>query len=385
MSLTAPTLRLGALALCAAAFAFASAPLRAAEAELFAAFHPAAGKSTGGAVLIVPHTTGTADATQLARLLNARGLAAFVLRTPADAADFNRAVRTLRARAGELKISPTRIAALGLGVGAEVAADAAYNQPLDAKPDATDPLEKFSSRPDLLGLVWGGKLPADGATKLPPTFLVGTSAKTDTGTDLVTLWTKLRSTRTSVDAHLFTKSDPKFGLAADDPSLGTWPEMFFNWARFNGLLTDDTRLPLKGMVHLDGRVLPHGYVILTPIGFAGAGPIVGRVLNSTANQPLGLFTVPAAQGPVAGRYKVDVRQNMTRWLSNSFSGGLVGGRGGDPSPEAVHFGHHRVLAPSIDDQRSFTKVRPSDKDDYVIEIKPGADANLDLKIEVFSK
>jgi hypothetical protein len=144
-------------------------------------------------------------------------------------------------------------------------------------------------------------------------------------------------------------------------------------------------MPIKGMVYLDGRPLPHGYVIFTPMDFVGAGPIVGRVMNSTANTPIGQFSVSSGQGPIAGRYKVDVRQNMNRWLSNSFSGGLVGGRGATPTPEQVHFGHHRVLAPSIDDQRSYTKVRPSDSQDYVIEFASGAEANLDLKIEVFSK
>jgi hypothetical protein len=126
-------------------------------------------------------------------------------------------------------------------------------------------------------------------------------------------------------------------------------------------------------------------VILTPVGFAGAGPIVCRVINSTAGVPIGEFSVPADQGPVAGRYRVDVRQNMNRWLSNSFSGGLVQTRGAVPTAEQLYFGHHRVLSPSIDDQRSFTKVRPADSQDYVVEIKPGADANLSLKIEVFSK
>jgi acetyl esterase/lipase len=197
----------------------------------------------------------------------------------------------------------------------------------------------------------------------------------------VELWSKLRSARASVDAHFFANSE-----ISSSPARSPWPEQFFVWARLNGLLTDQPRVPLKGMVYLDGRTLPHGYVILTPVDFVGAGPIVARVFNSTFNAPIGQFSVPAGQGPIAGRYKVDVRQNMNRWLSNSFSGGLVSsGRGGGPiTPEQAHFGHHRLLAPSIDDQKSFTKVRPTDRDDYLIEIKPDAGANLDVKIEVFS-
>jgi hypothetical protein len=125
-------------------------------------------------------------------------------------------------------------------------------------------------------------------------------------------------------------------------------------------------------------------VILTPLDFVGVGPVIARVFNSIANAPIGEFIVPAGQGPIAGRYKVDVRQNMNRWLSNSFSGDLVGGRG-PMTPEKAHFGHHRELGPSIDDQKSFTKVRPSDRQDYIVEIKPGVDANTAMTIAVFSK
>ena len=147
-----------------------------------------------------------------------------------------------------------------------------------------------------------------------------------------------------------------------------------------GFLTDGPRVPLKGVVTIDGRTIPHGYLILTPVDFVGAGPIAAQILNSTANVPMGQFSVPANLGAVPGRYRVDVRENMTRWLSNSFTNGLTSGN----SPAAVTFGHYRPLAPSVADQLSFTKVRPGDKQDYIVEIKPDAAANLDLNISVFS-
>ncbi len=349
------------------------------------AFLPPANQNTGAAVLIVADGD---EGAQLAKWLNTRGIAGFVLRpraagadNTAAVADVTRAVQSLRARATELKISPQRIATLGFARGAELVAEAAYNHAVEAKPDAATALGKFSSRPALVALIWGSAMAATPTATLPPTFLVGSTRTADGMGGMIDLWTKLRAARASVDAHFFPAADAKSGLGADHPSLNTWPESFFNWARVNGLLTDEPRVPIKGLVFLDGRVLPHGYVILTPVDFVGAGPIVGRVFNSTADAPIGEFIVPANQGPIAGRYKVDVRQNMNRWLSNSFSGALVRGTG----PEQVAFGHHRRLEPTIEDQRSFTKVRPSDPQDYLIEIKPGADANLALKIEVFTK
>lgn len=331
---------------------------------------PAAAVRTGGSVVIV----APVDATPLVRWLNERGVAAWPLPASATAAEAARAVQELRARAAELKLSPTRVALLGFAEGADVAAEATYMSSGDAS---------AAGRPDFVALIWPTKVPTLAAdARPPPTFLVGSTHAAD-NTPAVELWQKLRAARASVDAHFFARADRASVLAASNSSVGAWPEMFFAWARFSGLLTDEPRVPMKGMVYLDGRPIPHGYVIFTPLDFVGVGPIVGRVLNSTANVPIGEFTIPPAHGPIAGRYKVDVRQNMNRWLSNSFSGDLVGARGG-LTPEKAHFGHHRVLAPSITDQRSFTHVRPGDAQDYVVEIKPGAEANLALKIEVFS-
>lgn len=364
-----------------AAAAPAAVPLSSAPNGAAITPYPAAGKATGAAVLIVP--SQESEGTQLAKWLNEKGIAAFVLRGNA-VADIHRGVRTLRAKAADYKISANRIAVVGFAKGAELAAEAAYEQPAEAKADATDPLEKLSGQPDLLALIWGAKVPANVPATSPTTFIAVSTLAADNQGAGIDLWTKLRAARVSVDAHFFKQAPANSGVAANDPVLKVWPEQFYNWARFNGFLTDETRVPIKGMVYLDGNTIPHGYVILTPVDFTGAGPIIARVFNSTAGEALGLFTVPAKQGPVPGKYKVDVRQNMNRWISNSFTSGLTGGRGGT-SPEAAYFGHHRALNPTIDDQKSFTKVRPSDKQDYIIEIKPGADANQDLKLEVFSK
>jgi hypothetical protein len=367
-----PRLRLFSGVLCAlacVAHAAESAP------RLLIPTHPDPARATGAAVVIVPGPVlepgdNTKEALRFARWLAERGIASFIA-GEGPAADPVAVVKHVRASATTLKISPRRIALLGLGKGAERVAQAAYALPA-AKPD--DPAA--AGRPDLLALVWGGSPPPTEAVSLPPTFLVGSTRTADNQGALIDLWLKTRGTRT-VDGHFFSE------VSAD--ALATWPELFYNWARFNGLLTDEIRVPLKGMVYLDGHVLPHGYVILTPLDRPGVGPVIARVFNSTASAPIGEFIVPASQGAVPGRYKVDVRQNMNRWLSNSFSGQLVGGRGGNVTPEQAHFGHHRVLAPSIDDQKSFIKVRPSDRTDYIIEIKPDPAANQDLKLEVFSK
>jgi acetyl esterase/lipase len=358
-------------------------------------FLPPPDRGNGCAVLIVPGDgakAGEADGegAQMAEWLSDRGIAGFVLRygTPTgrntSVADVGRAMQYLRTHAADLRISPRRVGVLGFAAGAALAAAAGYDEAAGAAGSSAAGAGNVSRRPDFVALIWGSALPSGPLAGAPPTFLAGSAGAGDGPAGMIELWTKLRAAHVPVDAHFFAHADPASGLERGNVSPVTWPGIFATWVRFAGFLTDAPRLPVKGRVYLDGRVLPHGYVVFTPIDFVGAGPVVGRVFNSTAGAPLGEFFLPADQGPVAGRYKVDVRQNMNRWLSNSFSGDLVNVRG-VPTPAQSSFGHYRQLAPSIDDQHSFTKVHPADRDDYIVEFKPDAEANMDLRIEVFSR
>jgi len=140
---------------------------------------PAAPARNGGSVVIV----SPMDATPLVRWLNERGLAAWGLPASANAADVTRSIRELRARAGELALSPARIALLGFSHGADVAAEIAY-QPGGDGDDA--------ARPNLVALIWPTRAaPALGnASQLPPTFLVGSTRGADNA-PAVDLWQKL--------------------------------------------------------------------------------------------------------------------------------------------------------------------------------------------------
>jgi len=316
----------------------------------------------------------------LAQWLNARGIAAFVLRNrgaagypsnpPDDAVP--RALKYLRTHAADFHLSANRIGVMGFGPGATQAENAAAATPPST--DSANPLDRVSARPDFLVLIdGGGALPPD-ASLPPPTFLVGSTNNADNLAGMIDLWNTLRNPRSKVpvEAHFFPKAEADF--APNGPVSGSWPDLFYNWVRAYGFLTDQPRVAIRGSVQLDGRPLPHGYLIFTPIDQIGAGPIIAHVFNSTQGVAIGSFALPANQGPVPGHYKVDVRQNANRWLSNSFSADLIR----DPA-----FGHSRNLSPSIDDQHSYTKVHPGDKDDLVIDIKP--EGNSDFKIEVFSK
>jgi acetyl esterase/lipase len=124
-------------------------------------YFPEDGKATGAAMVICPGGGygGLAphEGEGYARFLNEQGVAGFVLkyrlgpggyRHPAMLQDAARAVRTVRARAGEWKLDPKRIGIIGSSAGGHLASTLLTH--FDAgKPDAEDVIERESSRPDL--------------------------------------------------------------------------------------------------------------------------------------------------------------------------------------------------------------------------------------------
>jgi acetyl esterase/lipase len=106
----------------------------------------------GGYAMLARH-----EGEDYARFLNESGIAGFVLkyrlgsagyRHPAMLQDAARAVRTLRARASEWRLDPHRIGIMGSSAGGHLASTLLTH--FDAgQPDASDPIEKESSRPDL--------------------------------------------------------------------------------------------------------------------------------------------------------------------------------------------------------------------------------------------
>jgi acetyl esterase/lipase len=124
-------------------------------------YWPEPAKATGAAMVICPGGgyAGLArhEGEDYARFLNESGIAGFVLkyrlgsagyRHPAMLHDAARAVRTVRAKAAAWGLDPRRIGIMGSSAGGHLAATLLTH--FDAgKPDAADPIERQSSRPDL--------------------------------------------------------------------------------------------------------------------------------------------------------------------------------------------------------------------------------------------
>jgi acetyl esterase/lipase len=124
-------------------------------------YFPEPAKATGAAVVICPGGgyghLAPHEGADYARFLNEQGIAGFVLkyrlgtdgyRHPAMLQDAARAVRTVRAKAGEWKLDPNRIGIMGSSAGGHLASTLLTHFDT-GKPDAADPIERQSSRPDL--------------------------------------------------------------------------------------------------------------------------------------------------------------------------------------------------------------------------------------------
>src|SRR5437016_14589050 len=122
-------------------------------------------KATGAAVIVCPGGGYTHLAEHeggpVAEWLNSIGVTAFVLKSrlgpryhhPAPLQDAARAIRTVRARATEWNIDSKRIGILGFSAGGHVASTIGTHFD-SGKSDAFDPIERVSSRPDLMILIY---------------------------------------------------------------------------------------------------------------------------------------------------------------------------------------------------------------------------------------
>src|SRR5438132_581010 len=130
------------------------------------AYLPPADKANGTAVVICPgggygFLAVDHEGKQIAEWLNSIGVAGFMLQYriapryhhPAPLQDAQRALRTVRARAKEWHIDPTRIGIWGFSAGGHLASTAGTHFD-DGRPEAADPIEQASCRPDFLILCY---------------------------------------------------------------------------------------------------------------------------------------------------------------------------------------------------------------------------------------
>jgi acetyl esterase/lipase len=240
---------------------------------------PPTDKANGSSVVVCPGGGygGLAmdhEGKQVADWLNGLGVSAFVLKYrlgpryhhPAMLQDAGRAIRTVRAQSKEWNLDPKRVAILGFSAGGHLASTAGTH--FDAgKADATDPVERESSRPDRMILAYpvialatpyahvgsrrnllGDNPPAELVSSLsnetqvspetPPTFLVHTNADTGVPPENSLLFAlALRKAKVPLELHIFEKGRHGLGLGGGEPAFSEWPRLCENWLKNQGFLT----------------------------------------------------------------------------------------------------------------------------------------------------
>ena len=369
------------------------------------AFVPDTDKATGTAMLVIPGGGFTIRATDhegvlVAQWLKDQGITAFLLRyrlRPIYSRehwllDGQRALQYIRSHAEEYGVSKDRIGAVGFSAGANLCADMAFSAAA-GDPRAADPLDREPTNPNFIVLAYGSKqmpdtISAFAKAHLPPTFMFGTAEDRGSLRGLTNLYPTLIEAGVPVESHIFQNGDHGVGFAVGDPILGKYPQLMLEWIRVNGMLSDKSRIPITGLVKLDGTPLPRGMIILTSVDDKNLPPVVIYMTN-TGTGELGRFNVPASLGPVVGKYKVEVREEATRWTSNSRDPFMISmrdkQRDGTLTDADVQawsaYIRKRDLSPSIDNQHVYRYQRPSVKKEYIVDIKEGQD----IMIEVFSE
>ncbi|SEN44852.1 Acetyl esterase/lipase [Sphingomonas gellani] len=213
--------------------------------------------ANGAAIIVVPGgghrmLVWVNEGVGPARALNRYGVTSFVLkyrlaREPGStytiardaAADLARAIRWVRAHAGDYGIDPARIGVMGFSAGGELVTQVADN-PAPAPHAPTDPIDRVSARPDFQVLIYPGPLgiPAREAVGAPPAFLAAGTLDQCCATPAITLYTQLRDAGVSAELHLFADTDHAFNIGAHSERISIlhWPDRLADWLSDGGWL-----------------------------------------------------------------------------------------------------------------------------------------------------
>lgn len=212
------------------------------------AYLPAKAKATGTGVIIAPGGAFVAlaidlEATSVARWLQQRGIAAFVLKYRIvekrgdgipemdmdtagryGIADGIQALKVVRQHAADWNVRPDRIGFMGFSAGAMVTS-------------ATVLQQDSSARPDFAALIYGapfGKMPVIPA-KLPPLFMAWAQDDNVAREAIVRFHDALLAAGIKPEVHVFSAGGHGFGMRKQGTTSDHWIDAFYVWLEAQGL------------------------------------------------------------------------------------------------------------------------------------------------------
>lgn len=224
-----------------------TAPL---DAPFVTVFLPKPGTSNGGSVVIAPGGSNImlmygAEGFEVAEHYNDWGVTAFVLtyrmspryNDTARILDAQRAIRIVRANAGAWNLDPKRIGYIGFSAGSNIGRPiVASSTPGDAQ--AADPIERVSSRPDYLALVYGAgrATPGESLKDFPPTFLLSAAGDQQPSLANAQLFGELTRAGAVAEIHVYQKGRHGFGAGDGSPEFSGWMPILKHFLDMDGFL-----------------------------------------------------------------------------------------------------------------------------------------------------
>ena len=212
---------------------------------------------------------------EIADWLNGFGVAAFVLDYrhrgkgyghPAPLLDVQRALRLVRYNAKKWDVDPGRLGVLGFSAGGHLASTAGTHFDR-GNPDAADPVNRLSCRPDFMVLCYpviafdepfthrGSQknlLGEDASPELirqfsnekqvtadtPPTFLFHTDADVAVPPEnSIVFYSALKRAKVPAELHVYADGRHGVGLGRDIPGTATWSDRCREWMANSGFLS----------------------------------------------------------------------------------------------------------------------------------------------------
>jgi acetyl esterase/lipase len=220
------------------------------------AYLPDPALANGTAVIVCPgggfrFLSIESEGTEVARWLNARGVAAFVLKyrlvptatseedfvaqmqvfesdkplwahDPIAVADGLQAIRLVRARAAEWKIDAKRIGIVGFSAGGAVAIGAATQYDAESRPNFAAPI---------YAALWQELVvPADA----PPLFLLIAGDDPLIKDGSIPMYTAWKNAGIPVELHIYARGGHGFGMNKQGLPTDRWIERFSEWLQSQG-------------------------------------------------------------------------------------------------------------------------------------------------------
>jgi acetyl esterase/lipase len=362
------------------------------------------GKACGAGVVVLPGggyggLAADHEGRQIAQFFNSFGVTAFVCfyrlgtqgyHHPTEMNDAKRAVRFARAHADKYGLDGKRIGLIGFSAGGHLASTVGTMFD-DGDPNAADPIDKASSRPDFLVLGYPVISMSDpfmhaGSRKnllgpendndevarqltnyrnvsphTPPTFIFQTDEDTVVPAEnAVQFYLALRKNKVPAEMHVYQRGPHGVGLQHGDPVLSTWGGHLRDWLRNNGWLCTAKRAAIEGTVTVNGIPANWGALVFTsedPVAPVASA----RIMN-------GKFQLNARDGAVIGKNKLRVTFSAAPLMAQ---------------PETVSGGGSLPLVTDKDAPAGVlttTKVSKDAAEELTFEVKEGANKlALELK------